>query len=196
MLRFILLLLFSSSALALTPHTATYTLSISGFKIASEQRVLKQKNAIYDYTANAQTTGLAKLIKDYQMRARSVFNINEFGLRSIHYQLFERDGNRVKKDIDIHPKNQQIDPLNLFLAFTHALQKNPQQKDFYFKINDGKTVENQHYQNVESDIDNRIKIINTDKNIQAYFAKDKRYLPVFIQKSEFSYRLKQVIFPK
>lgn len=196
MLKFILLFLFSGSVFALTLHTATYALSISGFEIANEQRVLSQKNQVYTYTENAQTIGLAKLIKDYQVRAYSEFSIDEFGLNSKHYRLLERDGKKVKKDIDIHPQNQQIDPLSLFLALTYALEKNPTQKNFYFWVNDGKKVKKQHYQRVKNDDTNLTKVINIQDDIQAYFAKDKHYLPVLIQRLKFSYRLKQVTFAK
>lgn len=196
MLKFTLLFLLSAPVFALTPHTATYALSISGFEIAIEQRVLSQKDNSYNYIANAKTTGLASLIQDYQIDAESDFIINEFGIHSTHYKYFERKGSKIKKDINIHPKNRQIDPLSLFLAISYALEKNPQQTDFDFIVNNGKKIKKQHYKSTKSEDANLIKIINADKSVQGYFAKDKHYLPVFIQKSKFSYRLKQVIFSK
>lgn len=187
-----LLLILSSSVLALKPHTAIYALSMSGFKIAEEQRILNKKNGVYHYLASAKTTDLVSLIKDYEIKAKSAFIINQFGIRSTHYQYFERDGKIIKKNIDIQPKNQEIDPLNLFLALTDALTKNPTQSDFYFFVNDGKEVERHHYQQVTSHDANLIKIVNTEKHLEAYFAKDKNYLLILMNNKKFSYKLKQV----
>ncbi|SMN10798.1 hypothetical protein SPBRAN_973 [uncultured Candidatus Thioglobus sp.] len=190
------LLLLSTAAFALKPHTATYTLSVSDFKIATEYRTLTQKNNSYLYRASAKTTGLASLIKDYEIKAQSTFSINEFGLHSSKYQYFERDGDVVKKDINITLNSPQVDSLSLFLAFTYALEKNPNQTDFYFKVNDGKEVKEKHYQQVKSDDKNLIKIVRPGKQLEAYFAKNKHYLPVLINKKKFSYTLTNVVFTK
>ncbi|SMM98861.1 hypothetical protein SPONN_59 [uncultured Candidatus Thioglobus sp.] len=194
MKNLLFLLLLSTSAFALKPHTATYTLSVSDFEIALENRTLSKKEGVYYYNASAKTTGLASLIKDYEITAQSIFTINEFGLRSNKYQHFERDGDVIKKDINITPKNLQIDPLSLFLAFTNALEKNPNQTDFYFTVNDGEEAEEKHYQQVKSEDKNLIKIVNLKKKLTAYFAIDKHYLPVLIYRKKFSYRLNSVQF--
>ena len=188
------LLLLSSSVLALKPHTATYTLSMLDFEIATEQRILSKKNNNYHYLAHAKTTGLASIIKDYEIKAESSFTISQFGIYSSHYKYFERDGKKIKKDIDIKLKNQQIDPLSLFLALADALAKNPKQTDFYFTVNNGKQTEQQHYQQVANDNPNLIKIINPAKQIEAYFAKHKNYLPISVNKKKFSYKLDSVSF--
>ncbi len=193
-MRILFLLLLSSVAFALKPHTATYSLSIMGLEIAEEQRQLTQENGVYRYLENAQTTGLAKLIKDYQINAQSNFVIDESGIYSQHYKLFERDGELIKKDIDIQPQKPQIDPLSLFLSLSHGLAQNPKQSDFYFVVNDGKKVEKHHYQQVENKNSNLIKIINPEKHIEAYFAKNKHYLPVIVNKKKFSYKLNEVTF--
>ncbi|NYT26721.1 MAG: DUF3108 domain-containing protein [Candidatus Thiodubiliella endoseptemdiera] len=104
-MKFLILLLLSTSVLALKPHTATYTLSVSDFEIAQVKIALRKKGDVYTYTLDAQTEGLAFLIKDYQIRSKSTFTLNQFGLQSQRYQNFERDGNQVKKDIDIYLKN-------------------------------------------------------------------------------------------
>ncbi len=193
-MKLIFLLLLSTSVLALKPHTATYTLSISGFEIADEQRALVNQQGLYHYTTHAQTSGLTRLVKDYQINAQSWFVQDEIGIRSKRYKYFERDGETIKKDINIMPKGRQIDPLGLFLALTQALEQNPEQTDFYFLVNNGKKIEKHHYQQVPNEDNNLIKIINSDKHIEAYFAKDKNYLPVSTNKKQFSYQLKAVIF--
>ncbi len=185
-----LLLLLSSSVMALKPHTVTYTLSISDFEIANETRTLSKKDDVYHYAAHAKTSGFARLIKDYQIDAESSFVINKFGVQPTHYKLLERDGKKVKKDIDIQLSNQQIDPLSLPLALTQALERNPAQTDFYFSVNNGKKVKQHHYQQVKYEDKNLIKIIRPGKQFEAYFAKDKNYLAVLIKRKKLTYRLK------
>lgn len=193
-MKSLLLFLFSSSVLALTPHTANYTLSSSlmYINLAKDQRTLSVKDGVYSYTENAKTTGIISLIKDYEIYAKSVFVINKFGMQTKHYQNFERDGNTVKKDINIYPTTRQLDSLNRLLAITNLLEKNPNKKDFYLLVNDGKVLEQQHYEQVQSDDDNLIKVISKEKNIEAYFAKNKHYLPVLIHRDEFTYRLDSI----
>ena len=189
-MKWLLISLLSASAFALQPHSASYTLSMLGLEIATEKRVLSKNNGIYHYQEKAQTTGLAKTIKDYQIDAESTFTISESGIQAQHYQLFERDGDSVKKDINIQLTPPQIDPLSLFLALAHALENNPNQRDFYFSVNDGKKIEQHHYQQIPSDGSGLIKIINTEKQIEGYFDKNRHYLPVHINKKQFSYQLK------
>jgi hypothetical protein len=62
-------------------------------------------------------------------------------MHSQHYQNFERDGDEVKKDIDTQLSGTQVDPLNQTLAISNTLEKNPNKKDFYFLLNDGKEVQ-------------------------------------------------------
>ncbi|MBE8189962.1 MAG: DUF3108 domain-containing protein [Candidatus Thioglobus sp.] len=186
-----LLLFLSTLTQALEPHTATYSLSVAGFKIADERRVLSQKNNIYYYSAHAKTSGPMSLFKDYEIDAKSSFIIDEFGLKSKHYQYFERDGKTIKKDINIRPENQQIDPLSLFLALSQALEKNPAQTDFYFLVNDGEEIKRHHYQQAKSEDKNLIKIIRPGKQLEAYFAKDKNYFPVLIKSKKITLQLQQ-----
>lgn len=193
-MRFLILLLLATSALALKPHNAIYTLSVSGFEIAEVQIALSELKGVYTYTLNAQTQGWISLIKDYQIRSKSVFTLNQFGLQSQHYQNFERDGNKVKKDIDIYLKPQQVDPLNQTLAASNSLQKNPNKKAFYFLLNDGKSVKNKQYQKISNQGENPINIISSDGNTEVYFDKNRHFLPTLIRNKKFTYRLKSIQF--
>ena len=186
---FILFLLLSTSVLALKPHTATYTLSMLDFEIAEVNIALHKVNGVYTYTLEAETQGLAALIKDYQIRSKSVFTINQFGIHSQHYQNFERDGDDIKKDIDIHLDNTQVDPLNQTLAISNALEKNPNKKDFYFLLNDGKKVVKKHYQQVHNNDNNLIKIVSSEGNLEVYFSRSKHYIPTLIRRKKITYRL-------
>lgn len=185
----LLLFLFSNQAFALKPHIATYSLLMAGFEIAIENRELSLNNGIYRYVENANTIGFAKLVKDYEIKASSVFTIDDLGLHPSNYQLFEKEGDKIKKNINITPKYNEIDPFTLVLSLSYALKNNPKQSDFYFLVNDGEDIEKHHYQQVTNEDTNLIKIINKDKQIEAFFAKDKDYLPVLIKKKHFSYQL-------
>ncbi len=193
-MRFLLLLILSSSVLALKPHIATYTLSISDLEIAKELRVLYKEKNVYYYTANAKTIGLANLIKNYEIRSKSTFVIDELGVHSQHYQNFERDGNEIKKDFDIYPIGQQVDSLNMLLVVTHELENNPEKKYFNLLVNNGRVLKKQRYQQVPSGNDNLIKIINKEKKLTAFFAKDKFYLPILVRKNKFTYTLNTIDF--
>ena len=87
-MRFLISILFFylNNALAFEPHIAKYQLSINGFKIAEEVRTLHKLEDRYFYTANAKTSGVAALIKDYSIAASSAFSINDNDVNSIHYQ--------------------------------------------------------------------------------------------------------------
>jgi hypothetical protein len=190
----ILILSFSTSVFALTPHKAHYSLSMSGVKIANELRVLTHESGFFNYTAKAKTSGWARLIKDYEIKAQSNFILDELGIHSNQYQLLERDGKKIKKNINVNPKYREVDSLSLFLALSHALSQDSQQTDFYFQVNNGKKTKSQHYQRVKSNRTGLIKIINPSQNIVAYFSKEKEYLPVSIKKGKFNYQLKEVEF--
>jgi hypothetical protein len=177
--------------LALKPHTAIYALSVSDFELADVNIALSKVGNVYTYTLDAKTKGLAAMIKDYQIRSKSVFGVSQFGLQSQRYQNFERDGDRVKKDIDIHPKKVQVDPLNQTLAISDALEKNANKKDFYLLLNDGKSVTKKYYRKTHEG-NNLIKVVSEDGNTEVHFAKDRHYIPILIRNKNFSYELKKL----
>ncbi|WP_369178169.1 hypothetical protein [Candidatus Thiodubiliella endoseptemdiera] len=193
-MKFLILLLLSTSVLALKPHTATYTLSVSDFEIAQVKIALRKKGDVYTYTLDAQTEGLAFLIKDYQIRSKSTFTLNQFGLQSQRYQNFERDGNQVKKDIDIYLKKMQVDPLNQTLSISNALAKNSNEKNFYLLLNNGESIAKKYYQQVQNNSSNLIHVISSDGNTEVYFARNKYYIPVLIRNKDFTYKLNSVNF--
>ncbi len=193
-MKFLILLLLSTSVLALKPHTATYTLSVSDFEIAQVKIALRKKGDVYTYTLDAQTEGLASLIKDYQIRSKSTFTLNQFGLQSQRYQNFERDGNQVKKDIDIYLKKMQVDPLNQTLSISNALAKNSNEKNFYLLLNNGESIAKKYYQQVQNNSSNLIHVISSDGNTEVYFARNKYYIPVLIRNKDFTYKLNSVNF--
>ncbi len=193
-MKFLILLLLSTSVLALKPHTATYTLSVSDFEIAQVKIALRKKGDVYTYTLDAQTEGLAFLIKDYQIRSKSTFTLNQFGLQSQRYQNFERDGNQVKKDIDIYLKKKQVDPLNQTLSISNALTKNSNEKNFYLLLNNGESIAKKYYQQVQNNSSNLIHVISSDGNTEVYFARNKYYIPVLIRNKDFTYKLNSVNF--
>ncbi len=193
-MKFLILLLLSTSVLALKPHTATYTLSVSDFEIAQVKIALRKKGDVYTYTLDAQTEGLASLIKDYQIRSKSTFTLNQFGLQSQRYQNFERDGNQVKKDIDVYLKKMQVDPLNQTLSISNALAKNSNEKNFYLLLNNGESIAKKYYQQVQNNSSNLIHVISSDGNTEVYFARNKYYIPVLIRNKDFTYKLNSVNF--
>ena len=140
-----ILFFYVNIALAFEPHTANYQLSINGVKIAEEVRTLHKLDDQYFYTANAKTSGLAALIKDYTISASSTFSTNKEGVDSINYQILEQEGKHVSENyvIDIYSesgtvisgltktqpkvitwrakKDNIVDPLSLFLALSYDI---------------------------------------------------------------------------
>ena len=168
LIAYLLLLLTPITANALTPHTAHSQLSINGFKIADEVRTLHKLSDHYFYTANAKTSGVAALVKNYTISASSTFGINEQGFDSTNYQIMEQEDNQVVENyaIDINSRNQNVismltktqpkvqtwsapkpgnmvDPLGLFLAIGYDLGK---QKNLSYQVANGKNIETQNYQ--------------------------------------------------
>ncbi len=105
-----ILFFYVNTALAFEPHTANYQLSINDVKIAEEVRTLHQLGDQYFYTANAKTSGLAALIKDYTISASSTFLINKEGVGSIHYQILEQEDEQVNENyvIDIYSESGTV----------------------------------------------------------------------------------------
>ncbi|MBC8494153.1 MAG: DUF3108 domain-containing protein [Candidatus Thioglobus sp.] len=173
-MRFIAILAFLSfihtSVSAFTPHVANYQLSINGLKIAEEVRTLHQLEDGYFYTANANTSGLAAMIKDYSIAASSTFNINDQGVSSVAYQIMEQEDKKISKSyvIDINSQSKIVssqltktqpkintwkankgnitDPLSIFLAIAFDLKKHPEQTIFSYQIADGSSVKTQEFQ--------------------------------------------------
>nr|MCH9711525.1 hypothetical protein [Pseudomonadota bacterium] len=102
--------IISISAHALKPHVAKYQLSINGLKIAEEVRTLHQLDDQYFYTANAKTTGIAALVKNYSVAASSKFFINQLGVNGINYQIIELEDTQIKDNysIDINAKHRRV----------------------------------------------------------------------------------------
>lgn len=163
------LLMLNVCSWAFEPHSVNYQLSINGIKIAEEVRTLHQLEGYYFYTANAKTTGLAALVKDYAIAASSSFKINEQGVDSINYQILEQEDKKISKNyaVDINSNGQSVvsvltksqpkvvtwkstagnilDPLSVFLALSFDLNKNPKKTDFFYQVADGKSIEKMHF---------------------------------------------------
>lgn len=171
-----ILLFCTSTAFAFEPHVANYQLSINGIKIAEEVRTLHDLGDQYFYTANAKTSGMAALIKDYTISASSTFSINKKGVDSNNYQILEQEDKQVTKNyvIDITSKNNTVmsaltktqpnvitwkakqgnivDPLSLFLALSYDLKDKPDQSEFSYQVANGKSIEQQHYKKTENQV--------------------------------------------
>ena len=171
-----ILLFCTSTAFAFEPHTANYQLSINGIKIAEEVRTLHDLDGQYFYTANAKTSGMAALIKDYTISACSTFSINKKGVDSNNYQILEQEDKQVTENymIDIASKNNTVmsgltktqpnvvtwkakqgnivDPLSLFLALSYDLKDKPDQSEFSYQVANGKSIEQQHYKKTENQV--------------------------------------------
>lgn len=163
-------ILFNTAASAFNPHTTNYQLSINGLKVAEEIRTLHQIDNNFFYTANAKTTGLAALVKDYSIAASSTFTINANGVNGVNYQIMELEDKQVRENnaIDIYPNNSRvisnltktqskvttwktkagnvIDPLNLFLALAFDLKNNPNKAAFKYQVANGTSIEQQDFQ--------------------------------------------------
>ncbi len=166
--------LISTPILAFKPHIAHYQLSIDGFKIAEETRMLKQLKKDYLYTANAETSGLVSLFKNYTIAASSTFNINRYGIDGVNYKIIEYDNKKLSKNRTINinsnlgivtsvptkmqpkkitwqaEKGNIIDPLNIFLALSFELKNNPRQFWFSYQIADGKSIKKKEFKRVRN----------------------------------------------
>ncbi len=181
----ILSILLNKALYAFEPHTANYQLSINGIKIAEEVRTLHKLEDKYFYTANAKTSGLAALVKDYSISASSTFTIKEKGVDSINYQIIEQEDKKVTDNyaVDINSSNgivssiltksqpkvvkwnteksNIVDPLSIFLAISFDLANSSDESEFNYQIADGKSIEQQKFKKTENQV---IKINNKEFN--------------------------------
>ena len=186
--------LINTTVNALTLHTAIYSLSMLDIEVGIEERVLTVKNDLYYYQSKAKSTGLGKLIKDYNVEAQAILSIDHSGINGSSYSILEVIDGVIKKNKAIELKNDELDPLSLFLALSNEINNNSTKTSFDFKVNDGKKIEQHHYQIVKSDEANVVKIIEKDKNIVLHFAKNQDALPIFFRNPRISLKLKSVIF--
>jgi len=162
---FISIFVLAAKVSAFEPHIAKYSLSINGISIAEEVRTLHKIDGGYFYTANAKTSGLVGLIKNYSISAKSSFNLNANGVDSSSYQIMEQDDNNVTENfvVDINSKLNTVvsgltktqpkvekwttngsnvnDPLSLFLAISFDLKNKPEKKNLSYQVADGKSLE-------------------------------------------------------
>jgi len=190
----ILCCLINTATSALIPHKATYTLSWSGIKVGVDNRKLTVKNNLYYYQSNAKSTGFGKLIKDYNVEAEAILSVDHSGVNAVSYRALEVIDDVIKKNIAIELKNDDLDPLSLFLALSNEIKNNPAKINFKFRVNDGNKIEWHHYQIMKSDDANTIKIIEKDKNIELHFSKNQNALFTYFRNSRLSLKLKSVIF--
>jgi hypothetical protein len=171
---FSIFFLINPTVFAFEAHTANYQLSINGFKIAEEVRILHQLEDSYLYTADAKTSGLAAFIKDYTIIASSSFMLNAQGVSSTNYKIIEKDGKKIKKNyvVDISAidnlvtsistkahstvktwiakKGNIVDSLSIFLAIAFDLKNHPEQIEFNYQIADGKKLKQQSFKKTTS----------------------------------------------
>jgi len=225
---FISIFVLAAKVSAFEPHIAKYSLSINGISIAEEVRTLHKIDGGYFYTANAKTSGLVGLIKNYSISAKSSFNLNANGVDSSGYQVIEQDNNNVVKNfvVDINSKLNTVvseptktksnvkkwttngsninDPLSLFLAISFDLKNKPKEKNLYYQVADGKSLD--IYQcsvmsNQLIDINNKptnvIRVDISEKSgdkIEVYYLSKYMYLPVLIKKDKgdekYEYKIK------
>lgn len=186
------ILFFFQGAFALEPHTANYQLSINGLKIAEEVRTLHQIDNQYFYTANAKTTGVAALVKDYSISASSTFKKNQHGVDSVNYQIIEQEDQKFSKNyaIDVYSENSIVrsiltkaqpkvidwqakkgnivDPLSLFLALSFDIKNNPDALAFNYQVADGKSIQDhtyQHSKNQTLTINNKALLVSKVEKI-------------------------------
>jgi hypothetical protein len=81
-----------------------------------------------------------------------------------------------------------------FVSKSYELENNPEKKDFQLLVHDGSAPEKQHYQQLPSGDDNLIKVTSKERNLTAFFAKDKYYLPVLVRRNKFTYKLDTIEF--
>lgn len=186
--------LINTTVNALAPHTAIYTLSMLDIEVGIEERVLTVKNDLYYYQSKVKSTGLGKIIKDYNVEAQAILSIDRSGVNGGSYRILEEIDGIIKKNIAIELKNDDLDPLSLFLALSNEINNNSTKTSFDFKVNDGKKIEWHHYKIMESDDANTIKIIEKDKKIVLHFSRNQDALPIFFRNPRISLKLRSVIF--
>jgi len=200
----ILCCLINTAVSALTPHKATYIVnrhinSWLSVEIGVDNRKLTVKNNLYHYQSNAKTTGLGKTLKDHKRETEVILSIDHSDVNGDSYRVLEArvleviDG-VIKKDEPIELKNDDLDPLSLFLALSNEINNNPAKINFDFRVNDGKKIEWHRYQIMESDDANTIKIIEKDKNIELHFSKNQDALFTYFKNKKGSLKLKSVTF--
>jgi len=166
---FLALTFLSSATFALESFSAKYQLSINSIPIAIETRILNRFGEDYIYTANAKTSGLAKLLGNISIEARSLFTINSNGVDAQSYLINENKNGKLTKSyaINISSKNNIalststlsnpdaiilkskggniVDSLSLFLALSYDLKKYPNKTIFDYQVADGKSIKQQQY---------------------------------------------------
>ncbi|SFV55333.1 hypothetical protein MNB_SUP05-5-354 [hydrothermal vent metagenome] len=209
----IFLLLFSLFSNALELGTHKYALIVNDFTVGEDIRKLVKNKQQYIYTSNVKTVGLVALFKNYTITAKSRFILNKLGVNGQSYNVLEKDGDTIKKDISLMIKTKQqkviaknkqvwqtkkgnvVDFLNIPLALAYDLETKPKQNSFTYQIADGKKIKTKYFIKKTTEIItignvkyNSIKVIEKPRGnnrlLKVWFAIDKNYLPIRILQHE------------
>ena len=107
---FLIPLLLSANTNALDSFVVDFKLIIDNLEVAKEVRVLDRYVDKYVYTANAKTTGIAKLLGDISIEAKSVFTINDNGVNSHKYIMNEKRDKAITKSYALNFSSEAVEP--------------------------------------------------------------------------------------
>ena len=171
---FIFFVIFNCNVFALSSFIADYKLVVDNIKVATETRTLNFYENKYEYTANAKTTGVAKLFGDISIEAKSIFVINDYGVDSEKYIINESKDKELTKSyiVNISSKNNTVisesttpkldtkafkteggnilDPLSLFIALLNDLSNMPNKVIFRYQVADGKYLKKNEYRKISN----------------------------------------------
>ena len=200
---FIFFVIFNCNVFALSSFIADYKLVVDNIKVATETRILNFYENKYEYTANAKTTGVAKLFGDISIEAKSIFVINDYGVDSEKYIVNISSKNNTVISESTTPKldtktfktegGNILDPLSLFIALLNDLSNMPNKVIFRYQVADGKYLKKNEYRKIsnqtfmingiEEDVI-RVEEFNSDSNLTALFSPKYLYLPVVIEQTK------------
>jgi hypothetical protein len=205
---FLIPLLLSTNTNALDSFIVDFKLIIDNLEVAKEVRVLDRYVDKYVYTANAKTTGIAKLLGDISIEAKSVFTINDSGVNSQKYIMNEKRDKAITKSYALNfssenntviseptinqtearvfktEKGNILDPLSLFMALSYDLEKNPNQLIFNYQIADGKYLKTKKYKKTSNQslmINNKMETVITIEQLDS----DEPMMALFSPKHQF-----------
>jgi hypothetical protein len=169
---FILNIVISFQAFALTPYEAKYNLSakteLGNFKIGSAKyKLLIDDNDNFTFTSEAYTDPIWESLYDYSRHEKSIgLKINN-QLSSIYYDLVEIEKGAVSRNYQfkVYPENNYaiisgleyndnhleignnpiLDSLSVYLALAEDIIANPSQTEFIYQVAGKRRVEEQKF---------------------------------------------------
>jgi len=220
---FVILILIYANSQALSEYEARYSLNAStdlgSLKVGTADFKLELMGSNeFIFSSQSYTDSIWKKLYDYTRYEKSIGSIEDNNIIGGLYDIVEIEKDGVTKNNKILINNNEgfvlinnekrlesnskliVDELNVYLALSENLQKNPNQKEFSFYVVDEKGIQlvnfinsGQETINIENESINSIKLKSPELKITINVSPKYNFIPLIINRNSSTTRFRLVL---